>query len=134
MIEGFGEVVLLFEDQGEVIAGFGVVAVSPGGANPGFGFGDFIVAVEDPAVGIPCVDEEPGAGEGGWAGFSLVGGFVEEIEGAAGGGLGDGKVEGVVGKIVGGVVELERVGAGGDDGLEESFSFGGLLLVEQDLA
>ena len=126
--------VLFFEDDGEVVAGFGGVAVAPGGADPGLGFGDFVVAVEDPSVGIPGGDDELGAEEGVGAGFAVVGGLVEEIEGAAGGGLGEGKVEGVVGELVGGVVELEGVGAGGDDGAEEGFAFGGLLLVEKDLA
>ena len=93
LVEGLGEVILRFEDQGEVVAGFSALAVTPGGADPGFGFGDFVVAVEDPAVGIPCVDEEGGARECLGAGFAFVGGFVEEIEGAAGGGFGEGKIE-----------------------------------------
>ena len=134
LVEGFGEVVLGFEDHGEVIAGFGSVAVAPGGANPGIGFGNFVVAVEDPTVGIPGGDDQAGAAEGGGAGFAFVGGLIEEVEGAARGGFGEGKVEGVVGELVGGVVEQERVVAGGDDGFEEGFAFGGFLLVEKELA
>ncbi len=123
--------VFLVEDDGEVVAGLGGVAVAPGCADPGFGFGDFVFAEENPAEGIPCCDEKGGAAESVGAGFAIVGGLIEEVEGAAGGGLGEREVEGGIGKFVGGVIELPGVLAGGGDIAKQGFAFVLFAFVEE---